>query len=258
MTFRAQLQRELAERKSRNGRYSLRAFARLLGMSPGHLSQLLNGSRNLSPRRAAEISRRLGYDAQQALDFVARTQAASESLRRTIELLTEKERNDTAAPPLELETTDAISEWYHVAIVELTHCRGFRANPAWVARKLGISVENAEAAIEHLLRLGMLGRRIVRTRGFVTALDDVPSRAMRRLQSQMLEKAKRALLSHAADQRDITSLTIAIDPTQILEARAEIQKFRRRMAQLLSQGRPRSVYQLNLQFFRLQAEDTTE
>jgi uncharacterized protein (TIGR02147 family) len=263
MTFRRQLHHELSQRRSKNPRYSLRAFARLLEMSPGHLSEVLRGSRNLSPRLAVGIAQRLGYDTKETLEFVSQVQAGGASMTRALELLDEQNA-DGAVPgtlTLDLETISAISEWYHYAILELTYCRGFRGTPEWVARKLGISEAAAAEALELLQRLGILRKvrgSLIKVNDFVTSPSNVPSRAIKRFHSQMIEKAKGAIRFHAVDTRDMSSLTMAIDPSQISEAKIEIQKFRRRMARLLSQGRPSHVYQLNVQFFSLQTEKTKE
>jgi uncharacterized protein (TIGR02147 family) len=263
MSFRHQLHHELSQRRSHNPRYSLRAFARLLEMSPGHLSEVLRGSRNLSPRMAVGIAQRLGYNGKQTLEFVSRVQAGGASMTRTLALLDEQNAHGAVsdALTLDLETIKAISEWYHYAILELTYCRGFRGTPKWVARKLGISVAAAAEALRLLQRLGILRKSrgtLIKTSDFVTSPSNVPSRAIKRFHSQMIQKAKGAIRSHAVDTRDMSSLTMAIDPAQISEAKIEIQKFRRRMAQLLSKGRPSNVYQLNVQFFSLQTEKAKE
>ena len=67
------------------------------------------------------------------------------------------------APPgdydrIGLDAFQVISDWYHLAIVELANTPDFRGEPYGIARSLGISVVEARAALERLLRLGMLAR----------------------------------------------------------------------------------------------------
>ena len=53
------LRRELDRRLSTNPRYSLRAFARHLGMSPGELSEVLREKRPMSAKACQKVSRAL-------------------------------------------------------------------------------------------------------------------------------------------------------------------------------------------------------
>ncbi len=53
--YRDYLQQMLADRKSGNSAYSLRAFARDLGINPATLPQVLNRKRGVSPKNAEKI-----------------------------------------------------------------------------------------------------------------------------------------------------------------------------------------------------------
>jgi transcriptional regulator with XRE-family HTH domain len=114
ISFRQYLQGEVARRCCRNARYSLRAFARDLGVDHSTLSQILRGRRALSPRA---IER-----------HAART---------------------AAGPPSEAEqlTRDAVailSEGHHHALLELCRLEDFHPDSRWVARVLGLEVDRPE------------------------------------------------------------------------------------------------------------------
>ncbi len=57
------LQKNMRERfdelRSKNNQFSLRAFARLLSVSPASLSEFLNGKRNLSPKMLKKLAEKL-------------------------------------------------------------------------------------------------------------------------------------------------------------------------------------------------------
>jgi transcriptional regulator with XRE-family HTH domain len=55
---------ELAERRARNARYSLRAFARDLRTDHATVSQWLRGQRQLSRRRLCAIGKRIGLSSE--------------------------------------------------------------------------------------------------------------------------------------------------------------------------------------------------
>lgn len=54
--YRTALKSELKKRSEKNDRYSLRAFARDLGMSPSYLCEVLGGKASLSPRRIERVA----------------------------------------------------------------------------------------------------------------------------------------------------------------------------------------------------------
>src|SRR4051812_39967317 len=65
------LQRELARRCTTNAGYSLRAFARALGMSHAGLSLVLSGKRPLSRKAAVRIAPLLDLSTDERLAFVS-------------------------------------------------------------------------------------------------------------------------------------------------------------------------------------------
>lgn len=64
MSFRAVLQAEFDRRIARNARYSLRAFARSVGISHSTLSRFLSGSRRLTARAIRRIGAALRLDVE--------------------------------------------------------------------------------------------------------------------------------------------------------------------------------------------------
>ena len=58
-SYRELLLNELRRRQSTNPMYSLRAFARALDMDPSTLSKILRGKRDLSMRKAFDLTLRL-------------------------------------------------------------------------------------------------------------------------------------------------------------------------------------------------------
>ena len=66
MSFTVYLQDELARRRGRNRRYSIRAFAQALGTDHSSLSQILRGKRRLTDTAAGRYARALGLDDGQA------------------------------------------------------------------------------------------------------------------------------------------------------------------------------------------------
>ncbi len=239
-TFRQYLQQELANRCLRNPGYSLRAFAKSLGISHSSLSRILSAERPISREKREHLVERLGI--------------GPELLER---FETPHSRKDKAEfRPLEIDRFAVIADWYHSAILELTQTKGFQSNPRAIARRLGITVTEVHAAIERLVNVGMLKRRgngrLVNIAGSQTSLGTVPhsSAAQRRLQKQILQMAMDALESIPVEKRSQTSMTMAINTRRLPEAMEIIRRFRRQLSQLLEQDSDRNeVYHLAVSLY---------
>lgn len=148
-----------------------------------------------------------------------------------------------------------ISDWYHYAILELTHVSAFRSEPKWIAKSLGISVNEANAAIDRLIRLGMMKKnsdgRLKNISGNNTNIDhEMRDIAKRNLQKQILEQALRALEEVPLERRNQTSMTMAINSNRLPGAIEMTSKFRRKLSAFLEQDDDRDeVYHLSISLF---------
>lgn len=146
-----------------------------------------------------------------------------------------------------------ISEWYHYAILELTYVSGFKSEAKWIAKKLSITVEEAKAATERLKRLGLLleeNGSLIKSSKFLTNLSSVnTSAAHQELQRQIIEKSLLAIDGCNQEEKDITSMTMAIDIANLPKAKEIIKKFRRELCALLEDGEQSQVYNLAIQLY---------
>lgn len=236
--FRYWLQRQLTERCKKNPLYSLRSFAKFLAMDPSSLSQILSGKRSLSKKTILAISTRLTITPEDwlSLGFASSGDADLANYFQ-----------------VNLDTFAVISDWYHYAILELTFVEGFSAEPAWISKKLSISTSEATLAVERLLRLGLLanaGESLVKTEKLITNRANVnTSDAHRELQRQVIAKALDAIDDCEPFQKDITSMTMAIDPKKLDQARELTRRYRREMCALLEEGTQTEVYNLTIQLY---------
>ncbi|MBC7385871.1 MAG: TIGR02147 family protein [Cryobacterium sp.] len=255
------LSEQLRIRTEKNARYSLRAFAQNLGISPGELSEVLNGKRKLTFKNGLKISTALGHspvEAENFLGLIKREWAARAGLVLAEEI-----------QPAELErrilTEDVfhlVSDWTCFAIVNLTETKGFRFDHAFIARRLGITVTEAKLALDRLIRIGLVevtGKKYSVSRDFILAPEGVPSAAVRKFHTQILEKAGEALVSQSIHERDIAGITFAIDPSDIPGVQKEIHTFIDRLATRLAkapQQKKTEVYHFETALFRLTSPNT--
>src|SRR4051812_9647516 len=114
-TFKTFLQTELARRAKEHPGYSLRAFARSLQTDPSALSKILAGRLKVGPRTIRRLWHALALSSDEIDSFVA------------LRSVSEAEKPSGASwnyRAINAETFKVVSDWYHYAILELTHVRG--------------------------------------------------------------------------------------------------------------------------------------
>jgi uncharacterized protein (TIGR02147 family) len=246
--FRLFLQEELLRRCRANPRYSLRAFAKTLATDHSTLAKLVAGKRPIGRRTIERLGERLGLSPA-AIARMTEKKAPASRAAATADA-------GVAYRQMTLDAFHIISDWYHLAILELMRVDGFSAQPRWVARALGITVNEVNAAVDRLVRVGMLEVRADgtwhdQTGGRNTNIGGLASTAAHRaLQKQILQKAIAALDEVPVERRNQTAMTMAVDVDRLPEAVERIKVFRREMAQFLSRGERRDeVYNLSVSLY---------
>ncbi|RYZ86924.1 MAG: TIGR02147 family protein [Proteobacteria bacterium] len=247
LKFRLWLQKQFTDRCQKNSRYSLRAFAGSLGLDASTVSQILAGKRAPSKKALTSICEKL---------------SATPRDLKLLGVLSVQEGSDDFYQ-LSVDTFSVLADWYHFAILELTYVSGFKAEPKWVAQQLNISALEAKTALERLHRLHLLGNiagKVKKTQESVTNHTGVNTSVARKtLQKQVIAKALVAVDETPQDEKDISSITMAIDPKNLDKAREMIKKFRRELCLQLEEGEQSRVYNLAVQLYpiskTLKAED---
>lgn len=252
----------LKEKQRVNPRFSLRSWSKQLGFSsPSVLSMILRGERKIQLDLVSRISDslRLPKEEQNYLQVLALYSNASSPTEKQLYLdLLKQLRPDKEFSNLTLDRFRIIADWYHFAIYEMVDLKDFRNDPEAISARLGgqITPVQAKQAVERLLRLELLvvdseGRLSKGDPDQVFTTTDVPSDALKKHHSQMIEKAALALRSQTVHEREISSNTIAIQLSKLPEAKKAIRKFQKSIAALCTRKPCDEVYQLNIQFFRI-------
>lgn len=267
LDYRHILQKELTARCEQNPRYSLRAFARDLQLSPSRLSEILNRKQGLSRKVAHKIAGILGYgekETQLFCDLVSVHHARSPKERQTAQLrllksTIEKQQEDEVFH-LQLDAFKIISDWYHLGILELLKCKGFKSDPKWMARRLGIPLIQVELALERLLRVKLLKKQ---DGEFVSVQQDgwvpggVPSASIRKFHRQVLEKAIQAMSVQPVQERYFSTRFLTIDRADLPEAFDAIKSFQLRFCDQIQSDKPKELlYCISMQLFKMVEEDT--
>jgi uncharacterized protein (TIGR02147 family) len=236
-------QREYLKRRKKNGNYSVRAFANYLKLASGTVSHLLSGKRKPSAKFVSRLFARLDVTLKEQeliLRSLKKNNKATNIKHNKYEMIA-------------LDAFKLMSDWFHYAILELTSVKDFKYDYSWIANQLGISVTETRQAVERLLRLDLvveLNGTLTKTHGFVTnAEDGVTSSALKKLQRHVLQKALDAIDTVAIEEKDITSMTMAIDEKKLPEARKRVERFRRELCAFLEDGEQTRVFNLGVQLY---------
>ncbi|WP_413291220.1 DUF4423 domain-containing protein [Bdellovibrio sp. HCB337] len=245
-------------RAAKNPRYSWSAFARDLGLGVSTLSEVLNGKYGLSSVRAREVAKRLHLTeshCEHFCDLLAAqfSRSKEEKNRARLSAHLRREGNEQT---LTLDKFKTISEWYHMAILELSETAGFVFDPDKMARRLGISTETVEESVNRLKRLGLVkvrGRKIKPTGSFTTVESkELASTAIRTFHKQIIDKAKAAIEGQSMEERELSSTVFSVAREDLEAAKKELQQFRRSFALKFSKNaNKKDVYCLSMQLFSL-------
>jgi uncharacterized protein (TIGR02147 family) len=147
-------------------------------------------------------------------------------------------------------------EWYFPAIRELATTTHFRADARWIARSLRpkITIPAAKRALAVLERIGLLRRdaagELRASNQQVTTELEPKSDQVANFHRAMLERAASALSDIAREERDISSITLCVEPNGLPAFKKRIQQLRRELLDEFDAGASGAqVVQLNLQLF---------
>ena len=233
------LQSELTQRRGRNPLYSLRAFARDLGIGLGSMSEVISGKRDLSRKNLLKVLQNLEVSPGQKKIFLDPSIIKDRTQEEDHQLLLE-------------DQFKLISDWYYLAILNLAKIKSNKADPRWVSLRLGIEPYQAIEALERLQRLELLRiekKRMFRTAKGLTTSSDLPSTAIRKHHSQNLALAEKAIHNVPVELREFGSVTMPVNLKKLTKLKELLLKTRKKAADLLEDEQATEVYTLSFQLF---------
>lgn len=240
------LQDQLSKRKERNKFYSLRAFARDLGIGSTTLSDVLAQKRQLSKSNIIKISEKLSLSPLEIerlnLERLGKKQSQTKQEIQRIQLI-EKEFK-------------LIAEWYYLAILNLAQLKNNKSNSLWISKRLGITKEEAKLALTTLHEMNFIVTKkgvMCRTAFPLSTTHDIPSRAIRKYHREVLYKAIDILDNEKVDtlDREFSSTTMLINPNQLEKAKKVLNETKYKVEKILESGERTSVYNFTYQVFPL-------
>jgi uncharacterized protein (TIGR02147 family) len=226
ITVQRLLRRKFEEARAKNPRYSIRAFSRRVGLSASAANEILKGERRISAKMADRIADRLMLNPTERAELLA----AFPPRTRRKRLPGRGEPLTQDLLKLSADQFEAIAEWTHFAILSLVRIPGFKDDPKWIATRLGVRPEHAQASLQRLLRMGLIERTEApdapfrRTAHQIRTTDDVLSLSIQRSHLDDLERMAHAIRELPVTERDASSMTMPANPALFPQAKAILRR----------------------------------
>lgn len=241
------IKEDLSLKQRANPQYSLRAYAKYLGVHSSTLSQVLTGKRGLPIKNAAVVASKLNLGPKERTLFLESLYQLKTSLDDI-----KVEQNDNRYM-LDESYAKVIAEWEHYAVITLFDIDGFNADAEEISKRLGIHKNRAEVVLNNLLTCELVKTNeeglLVKAHSSIRTTEDVTSKALKDSHIETLEMGKNKLEEIEVDLRDFSAMTIAMDLERMPEVKTIIREFRQKMLALLRDGKKTDVCQLSIQFY---------
>ena len=265
LEYRCYLKDAFDERKASNPFFSYRVLAESLGLDTSNLFRILHEEAHLPARCQPRTLEFLGLSGRSAEYYSMLVAYARERGAKSRNDILEKAMSlrDVARRQLEEEQLASyFGNWWVVAVRSLLEVTDGRCVPSELARRLSpaVSESEIERSLKILEDLGLVKKassgRLVLAEAHVTAGGEVRTKAVRQFQRQILALASESLERFAREDRDVSTLTLALDAPTFAQIREILRECRRQIQKCVEDApTPDRVMQLSMAFFPLAPAD---
>ncbi|MCX7726029.1 MAG: TIGR02147 family protein [Chitinispirillaceae bacterium] len=256
----------IEEKRSKNKSYSYRSAARQIGIPSGTLSRILNGTRRIGIELLPKFTKYLGLKRREeeyfklliAFDSIKNAKEKLECYKKILKIRAE---NYVVVPP---EKHRLFEQWYNVALLELLRIVK-EGEPDFLSSLFipKVSATKIRKALKLLEELGYVKHELQKgtypTEPFLTSGDKWESVAIQAFQMAVSELAVKVLDTIPREERDFSTLTMALSPEAFEKVREVLKKVRTEIAEIERNClNPDRVYQINFQFFPLTLKPNTK
>ncbi|RZA12241.1 MAG: TIGR02147 family protein [Proteobacteria bacterium] len=260
LDYRSFIVQAYERRRSADAGYTMRAYAKDLGVSPQLLSQVLGGKLGLSASSASAIAQKIELEGLRKDLFIASVEAkhsrsqparlaAAEKLRKAFE--------ESGFEAIALDHINLVSSWKHVAVCMLVELDDFTPEPHWISSRLDIEPGEAARIINdlfkaELLKLDTSGKWVRQAQKTFFKLDE-SSPTLQKFYRDMWLKAEQSLVEEEFGDRSFSAATLAVSESDIEFIRSEIEAFRRSLISKIASrpGVAERIYTIAVQLFPL-------
>jgi len=263
LEYREFLREFYQEKKKENFFFSFQFMGRKVGVDPSALAKVLAGQRHLANQKIslmADLCELEGRHADyfEALVHFCKAKSQKQS-REWFEKLLKIRAN--SGHVLSARQYKFYSHWYYTAIRAILGIEDFRIeDAAKIGKRLDppLQERRVSQSLKFLLTHGLISEN---EDGWLRPVHKhissgnprekaVDVQSIRRFQAEMIEQAKNSLENHDPQDRDFSTMTVAIGSEALDDVREIIAECRRAVRERLEMcENADTVYQLNMQFF---------
>ncbi|MCM2354714.1 MAG: DUF4423 domain-containing protein [Pseudobdellovibrio sp.] len=231
-------------RKKKNARYSLRSFARDLDISSGRLVSIMQ-----LKELPGEVT--LG----KIFSSLSTAEEKKDKILKDLKRARFKPKDHGFEKVLDSSQVEQMGHWQTWAIYTLMQRQDFDGSAEWLAQKTELEAEFVKERLQALVHIGLVrfeDKKYLLKIGNVTSGSGIPSKVMRELHKQFIQRGVESIEAVDIQFRDISGITFCMEQDKMDEARTLITEFRSKMAGLVRSETPKSeLYQLSVQFYPL-------
>lgn len=260
--YRTFLLAHFQEHKRQRPVWSYALWARKLGLNGASaISRVVQGQRDPGPALVKKLADYFEFDDQETSYFqdLVRLRKSEKDPKLSALLLEKlhKQHPGGHIQNVDVDTFELISNWYYLAIRELSGAAVFKDDANWIAERflVPITPEQASDAVERLLKLGLLERTadgvLQRGKGRIDIAGNIGSMAVRHYHDEMLANASQCQHKVDVSEKDYRGTTILVSRKNLSKAKAVITEFHKKLAELIEEESGDSLYQFQTQLFPL-------
>lgn len=260
LDYRDVLKDAYEDRKAAMPLFSYRMMGDRLGVDGSYLFRILQKDLHLPARCHPRAVEYLGLSGRAAEYFLLLAAYQRERGAKARQEILEKALSlrDVERSRLEDSELAFFRDWWVVAVRCLLEVVDGRANPQELAARLRPQVPEGDVrrALDLLLELGLVKKvssgRLALAQTHVTAIGDDKAKAVREFQIRMLQLAQESFERFPKGQRDVSTLSVAIDESACRDIREMLRESRRQIQKRVEEAtHPDRVMQIVMAFFPL-------
>jgi uncharacterized protein (TIGR02147 family) len=246
--------------KRRGVPLSYRGLGAKVGIDPGYLVHILQGSKHIAEANIPRWVEVLKLDGTEAIYFhrlvLFNRARSSREIQLHFQILCEL--RDLSMVEIQDRQYRYYLKWYYpaVRVALLTH--PFMGDYADLAARIdpALTPEQAKEAVDLLLELGLVAATpegvLEPASDFLTSSSRWKDRSVLEFQDQTLELARRSLRHHSPKVREVSTLTLSLPASEIATLQAMVRDFRQKVLRwTASLDTADTVMQINVAAFPL-------
>lgn len=244
-------------RRNINARYSLRAFARDISMSPSRLSEVIGGKGDLSREKGEVIAKNLQMDTRMAADFIDSIDSVVAPLLREREAAKRRIQGRSVRQKSQRRLDDPsfqiIADPKYVLIWTFMLLPAYNERIESISEHLNLNVIEVFDALKKLERAGLVrydhGKWTPSRSEFSTG-DLAPSESVRAFHRKISDLGHQSIEGQSMAVRHLDSVVIPFDSLKIDEVKQKIANFAQSLVEDYGVAGD-SVYAMSLKFFKM-------